>query len=66
MPDNTLLIVSIRDRRVLQVQEGGLAEHAVLGPFSSKPNDMIVDETGRANVGPSASRLDPMVASHLI
>lgn len=48
MPDRTLLIVSVRDRRVLRLRDGRLEQHADLGPLSSEPGDMVVDETGRA------------------
>lgn len=50
MPDRTLLIVSVRDRRILRLRGGKLEEHASLGPFSSEPGDMVVDDAGRAFV----------------
>ena len=53
MPDGSLLIVSMLDRRVLRLgPDGSLAEHADLtewAPFHC--NDMVVDAAGRAYVG---------------
>jgi sugar lactone lactonase YvrE len=53
MPDWSLLIVSIIDRRVLRLAADGLlGEHADLAqwaPFHC--NDMVVDAAGRAYVG---------------
>lgn len=48
MPDRTLLIVSVRDRRILRLRGGRLEEHASLGPFGSEPGDIVVDDAGRA------------------
>jgi sugar lactone lactonase YvrE len=53
MPDGSLLIVSMTDRRVLRRSpDGSLSEHADLSehaPFHC--NDMVVDAAGRAYVG---------------
>lgn len=53
LPDGRLLVVSMRDRRVLRREaDGSLVEHAdlsALAPFYC--NDMVVDATGRAFVG---------------
>jgi sugar lactone lactonase YvrE len=53
MPDGSLLIVSMLDRRVLRLGlDGSLGEHADLAqwaPFHC--NDMVVDAAGRAYVG---------------
>lgn len=53
LPDGRLLIVSMRDRRVLrQEKDGSLTEHADLSELTTwHLNDMIVDEAGRAYVG---------------
>jgi sugar lactone lactonase YvrE len=53
MPDGSLLIVSMLDRRVLRLGlDGSVAEHADLAPWaSSHCNDMVVDAAGRAYVG---------------
>lgn len=53
LPDGRLLIVSMRDHRVLVRDESGkLAEHADLsGVVSGVLNDMVVDDRGRAWVG---------------
>lgn len=53
LPDGRLLVVSMKDHRILRVEpDGELVEHAdlsgrVVGPL----NDMIVDGAGRAYVG---------------
>jgi sugar lactone lactonase YvrE len=52
LPDGRLLVVSMRDRRLLRLDPDGLAEVADLSPFASfHCNDMVVDERGRAYVG---------------
>ncbi|WP_290062277.1 SMP-30/gluconolactonase/LRE family protein [Amycolatopsis solani] len=53
LPDGRLLIVSMRDHRVLVRDESGkLSEHADLsGVVSGVLNDMVVDDRGRAWVG---------------
>ncbi len=52
LPDGTLLVVSMRDRRVLRVDRGRVSVHADLAPLASHPcNDMVVDRAGRAYVG---------------
>jgi len=53
LPDGRLLVVSMRDRRVLrQETDGSLVEHADLaGLATGYLNDMLVDHTGRAYVG---------------
>ena len=60
LPDGRLLVVSMRDRRLLREDAGGLVEHADLSPFATwHCNDMVVDERGRAYVGNFGSELDP-------
>ncbi len=52
LPDGRLLVVSMRDRRLLRLDPGGLVEVADLSglvPFYC--NDMVVDARGRAYVG---------------
>jgi sugar lactone lactonase YvrE len=53
MPDGTMLVVSMRDRRVLRVRDGGdpavHADRSELAPWHL--NDMVVDAEGRAYVG---------------
>ena len=52
LPDGTPLIVSMRDRRLLRLEAGRLVCHADLAPLvGEKPNDMVVDQLGRAYVG---------------
>ncbi len=53
MPDGSLLIVSMKDQRVLRRdREGSVGVHAELGAFTdSSLNDMVVDGHGRAWVG---------------
>jgi len=51
-PDGTLLVVSMTDRRLLRLDEGGLSEVADLSALASGHcNDMVVDAAGRAYVG---------------
>ncbi|MGH9055488.1 MAG: SMP-30/gluconolactonase/LRE family protein [Acidimicrobiales bacterium] len=53
LPDGRLLVVSMRDRRLLrQEPDGQLSVHADLsGHVGGHPNDMVVDSQGRAFVG---------------
>jgi sugar lactone lactonase YvrE len=52
LPDGRLLVVSMLDRRVLQLEEGELVEHADLAAVCpGNCNDMVVDGRGNAYVG---------------
>lgn len=53
LPDGRMLVVSMRDNKVLRREESGeLVEHADLGPYvTGHPNDMVVDDRGRAYIG---------------
>jgi sugar lactone lactonase YvrE len=52
LPDGRMLIVSMRDRRVLRLENGELVEHADLSELATgECNDMVVDAHGRAYVG---------------
>ena len=53
LPDGRLLVVSMRDRRILRLEpDGSLALHADLAPLVDNwCNDMVVDDSGRAYVG---------------
>jgi sugar lactone lactonase YvrE len=51
-PDGTLLIVSMRDRRLLARRNGALEPIAELRALATGPcNDMVVDASGRAYIG---------------
>ncbi len=52
MPDGSLLIVSMVDRKVMRWADGALTEHADLGSIATfHCNDMVVDGVGNAYVG---------------
>ena len=52
LPDGRLLVVSMQDRKLLRLEPGGLVLHADLAPLvTGEPNDMVVDDLGRAYVG---------------
>ncbi|HUK06397.1 MAG TPA: SMP-30/gluconolactonase/LRE family protein [Stellaceae bacterium] len=52
MPDGTLLVVSMVDRRLMRLAGGKLQSVADLGALATGPcNDMVVDASGRAYVG---------------
>jgi sugar lactone lactonase YvrE len=52
LPDGTPLIVSMQDHRLYKLIGGVLELHADLGDsVRADPNDMVVDDTGRAYVG---------------
>ena len=52
LPDGSMLVVSMLDRKVLRLQRGDLVEHADLSNLIAWPaNDMVVDALGRAWVG---------------
>jgi sugar lactone lactonase YvrE len=53
LPDDSMIIVSMTDRRLLRRSpDGRTSEYADLSPYSEHYiNDMVVDKTGRAYVG---------------
>jgi sugar lactone lactonase YvrE len=53
MPDGSLLVVSMRDHRILRwSRDGGVSVHADVSEYcGGHLNDMVVDGTGRAYVG---------------
>jgi sugar lactone lactonase YvrE len=52
LPDGRLLVVSMKDRRLLRLDPGGLTVVADLSPHATfHCNDMVVDAKGRAYVG---------------
>jgi sugar lactone lactonase YvrE len=52
LPDGRLLVVSMRDRRLLRLEAGRLVLHADLSGLASFDcNDMVVGPSGRAYVG---------------
>ncbi|RZU32460.1 SMP-30/gluconolactonase/LRE family protein [Blastococcus saxobsidens] len=52
LPDGSLLVVSMKDHRLLRVSDGEVSTHADLsGVCGGLMNDMVVDATGRAFVG---------------
>jgi sugar lactone lactonase YvrE len=53
LPDGSLIVVSMKDRRVLRRgPDGDVSVHADLSSFTESPlNDMVVDDRGRAWVG---------------
>jgi sugar lactone lactonase YvrE len=52
LPDGSLLISSMLDRRVLRFADGNFTEHANLSDLAEwHCNDMTVDEAGRAYIG---------------
>src|SRR4029079_6577906 len=52
LPDGRLLIVSMKDDRILRLEIGKLVEHADLTPLvSGHLNDMVVDSAGHAYIG---------------
>ena len=51
-PDGTLLVVSMSDRRLLQLEPSGVSEAADLSGLASfRCNDMVVDHIGQAYIG---------------
>jgi sugar lactone lactonase YvrE len=52
LPDGRLLVVSMRDHRLLRLDSGGLTEVADLSGLATYHcNDMLVDAVGRAYIG---------------
>jgi sugar lactone lactonase YvrE len=52
LPDDSLLVVSMGDHRVLRVTDSGVVEHADLSSWARfRSNDMVVDARGNAYVG---------------
>jgi sugar lactone lactonase YvrE len=68
-PSGRLLVVSMRNRRVLRLDASGLVTHCDLGDFvSAAPNDMVVDGHGRAYVGNLGGEPEagPVPLTHLV
>lgn len=52
LPDGSMLIVSMKDRKLLRLADGELNEYASLAPIATwHCNDMVVSADGRAYVG---------------
>ena len=52
MPDGSMLVVSMRDRRILRWSDDGVTLHADVSEYcGGHLNDMVVDSRGRAYVG---------------
>jgi len=52
LPNGKLLVVSMSDRRLLQLEPSGVSEAADLSALASfRCNDMVVDDLGRAYIG---------------
>jgi sugar lactone lactonase YvrE len=71
LPDGRLLVVSMRDQRVLRLEpDGALVEHADLsGLATGHLNDMLVDDAGRGYVGNFGFDLmsgDPLRTANLV
>jgi sugar lactone lactonase YvrE len=65
MPDGTMLVVSMKDRRVLRWDGSDLSEHADLSDLATwHCNDMVVDSEGRAYVGNFGFDLDTFLEEH--
>jgi sugar lactone lactonase YvrE len=59
LPDGSLQIVSMTDRKLLRLQKGYLLEVADLTPFFAyNANDMVMDSQGRAYIGSFGFDLD--------
>jgi sugar lactone lactonase YvrE len=68
MPDGSLLVVSMADRRILRVTSAGVSLHADVSEHCGGDlNDMVVDRHGRVYAGnfgfDSAAQADPVPAS---
>lgn len=65
MPDGTMLITSMTDRRVVRWDGSSLASHADLKPHATfHANDMVVDAKGRAYVGNFGFDHEAVMAEH--
>jgi len=52
LPDGRMLIVSMRDHKIMRLENGKLVEHAdITGLVSGHLNDMVVDRAGHAYIG---------------
>jgi sugar lactone lactonase YvrE len=70
LPDGRMLIVSMKDRRLLRLEGGTVVEHADLSGLAGwHANDMVVDAQGRAyvgNFGFDLMGMAPIVPANLI
>ncbi len=59
LPDGSLLLVSMRQRKVRRLQDDGLVDHADIADLTAHLcNDMVVDAQGRAWIGNFGFDLD--------
>jgi sugar lactone lactonase YvrE len=70
LPDGRLVVVSMKDRRIMRLDDDGLVEHADLSAVApAHLNDMVVDANGRAyvgNFGSDAPAGDPVRPTNLV
>jgi sugar lactone lactonase YvrE len=70
LPDGRLLVVSMKDRRIMRLDGDGLVEHADLSSHApAHLNDMVVDAEGRAyvgNFGSDAPAGEPVRATNIL
>lgn len=60
LPDGRLLVVSMKDQRLLRLESGKLVQHADMsGVALHWCNDMVVDRAGRAYVGCLGAHIEP-------
>ncbi len=65
LPDGSLLLVSMRQRKVRRLQADGLVDHADIAELTAHLcNDMVVDAQGRAWVGNFGFDLDAAFRAH--
>jgi hypothetical protein len=58
LPDGTLLVISMRDRKLLRIEDGTITQHADLSPQPGpQSNDMVIDAAGRACVSRRRTRI---------
>lgn len=61
LPNGSLLVVSMSDRRLLKLESSGVSEVADLSSLASfRCNDMVVDDLGRAYIGTFGFDFDAM------
>lgn len=59
-PEGRLYVISMQEKRLLRMEDGGLQDFADLGPlFRAACNDMVMDATGRAYIGSLGMRGAP-------
>jgi hypothetical protein len=59
LPDGTLLVVSMRDRKLLRIEDGRTVQHADLSPHAGSPSRSLVRRPAELETAPHGATAAP-------